>query len=105
MRGRREVVTEIAQGVFDGAEALVVRQIDEFVGQTLDEGVGRAAQGLHELLTSCVTPFRDRFSGRSRWRQHGNRPGVTSRKPVAGASISAPPNHHTRATQILHLLS
>jgi hypothetical protein len=50
-----EVVAEVAQGVLDLAEDLVVGEIDQFVGHAFEDGVGLAAEGLEELLTAGFT--------------------------------------------------
>ena len=56
MRLGGEVVAEVAEGDLDGAEDLVVGEIDQFVGQTLQEVVGLSPQGLEELLAPLFTP-------------------------------------------------
>jgi hypothetical protein len=45
-----EVVTEVAEGGLDGPEDLIVGEIDQFVHQTLQEGIGLAAEGRKQLL-------------------------------------------------------
>jgi hypothetical protein len=61
---RGEVVTEVAEGCLDGAEDLVVGKVHEFVGEALEEVVGRPPQGLKELLTPRFTPLRGRVRSR-----------------------------------------
>lgn len=60
-----EVVAEVAQGVFEAAEDLVIGEIDEFVGEAFQDAVGRAAEGLEELLATFFTTFGGARSGRS----------------------------------------
>jgi hypothetical protein len=73
-----EVVTEVAQGGFDGAEDFVVGQIDQFIGEAFEEGIGLATQGLKELLTPLFASFRDLGRGREGFVQHEGLPGVKS---------------------------
>src|SRR5262245_5009182 len=98
-------MAEVAEGVFDSAEDLVVGEIDQFVGQALQEGVGGAAEGLEEQLAACFTPLGGLVSGRSRIVQHGNLPGVASRRTDEVASISPRRAESTTPTRISHLLS
>ena len=74
-----EVVTEVAERVLDGPEDLVIGQVDEFVGEALEEAFGLAAEGLEELLAAFFTPLRGRGRSRSGLVQHGDRPGVRSK--------------------------
>jgi len=71
-----EVVAEVAEGVFDLAEPLVVGQIDECISHAFEQFVGAVAQCLADLLTTHDTVLCDRKSGRSSWVQHRNLPGV-----------------------------
>ncbi len=73
-----EVVTEVAEGVLEGAEPLVVREIDEFVGQAFQEGVGVTTQRREELLAALITSLRSRFGGGRGVVQQENLPGVRS---------------------------
>jgi hypothetical protein len=82
-----EVVTKIAEGGFDGAENLVVGEIDQFIGQAFEEVVGLSTQGLKELPTPLFAPFRDRVSGRGGFVQHGNLPGVRPTEARCGGSF------------------
>ncbi len=78
-----EVVAEVAQGVLDRSEGFVVGQIDEFVGQAIEDAVGLAAQGRKDLLTAFFTFTRDLIGSRRGFIQHGSLPSV--RSTVAGA--------------------
>ena len=71
-----EVVTEVAEGMLDGAEDLVVGEIDEFVGETLQEGVSLAPKSREDVKASRFTPFRGVMRGRRGFVQHGDHPGV-----------------------------
>jgi hypothetical protein len=59
-----EVVTEVAEGGLDGPEDLIVGEIDQFVHQTLQEGIGLAAEGRTQLLPPLFASESDR--GRDR---------------------------------------
>jgi hypothetical protein len=50
-----QVVAQVAEGVLDGAEQLAVGQIDKFIGHAFEDGVGIAAQGLEDVLTTLFT--------------------------------------------------
>ena len=71
-------MAEVAEGVFEAAEDLVIGEIDEFVGEAFQDAVGRAAEGLEELLATFFTTFGGASSGRSGIVYHRNLPGVRS---------------------------
>jgi hypothetical protein len=104
MRAGGEVVTEVAQGVFEMAEHLVVGKIDEFVSQALEENVGLAMESGEELLTPHFATLRGLFNVRRGFVQHGNHPGVRANAATGGGSIFPQPSHSSRTTRISHLL-
>jgi len=60
-----QVMAQVAEGVFDGPKPLALRQIDEGVGPAFEDGVGIAAQGLEEMLTTLFTVLCGLVSSRS----------------------------------------
>jgi hypothetical protein len=50
-----ELVADVPEGVFDGAEDFVVGKIDQFVGESLEGGLGFGAEGVKDELASCFS--------------------------------------------------
>ena len=71
-----ELKAEVAQGVFDRPEDLLLGQIDQFIGQAFENGFRLATESLEELLATCFTVLGERRSSRSGFVQHKNLPGV-----------------------------
>ena len=69
-----EFVPEVAKGVLDLAEGLVVGQVDERVGHALEGGV--VTEKVEDMLATGITVFRDRRSSRRGIAQHEDHPGV-----------------------------
>jgi hypothetical protein len=86
-----EVVAEVAEGVLDLSEDLVVGQIDQRVGAALQEDVGLTPEGLQDLAAPLITPFRGVLSIRRGFVQHGDHPGVRSIWGQESRSIFPPP--------------
>jgi hypothetical protein len=55
MGSGEELVTDVAEGRFDRAEDFVIGQIDQFVGESIQRGLGFAAEGLKDELASLFT--------------------------------------------------
>jgi hypothetical protein len=67
---RGEVVADVAEGVLDLPEGLVVGEVGQLVGEALQERV--VAEGLEDALAAFFAPFRDGVSG-ARVNSLGNR--------------------------------
>jgi hypothetical protein len=100
----REVVTEVAEGVFERAEDPVVGEIDEFLGEAFEEGVSLDAQGREELLAPRFTFLRGRRSSRRGIVQHGNLPGFRSATTGVSGSNFPRRSQSTKPARISHLL-
>jgi hypothetical protein len=100
-----EVVAEVAEGVLDGAERLVIGEVNECVGHALQDALGLGPQGLEELLTAFFSPLRGLVSVRRGFVQHGDLPGVRSTVGRWRWGIFTRPPKSTKRPSISHLLS
>ncbi len=52
MRPGDELAADVAEGIFQRAEDLVIGQIDQFIGESIQSDLGFAAEGLKDELAS-----------------------------------------------------
>jgi len=73
-----EFVSEIPEGVLDGAEDFVIGEVNQFVRQAFENSVCVTAQGGEYLLATVFAFWSGRVRGGGGFVQQGNLPGVKS---------------------------
>jgi hypothetical protein len=71
-------VSEVPEGVFDGAEEFVIGEFDQFIRHALQDGIGITTQGGEDLLATVFALLSGLVRGGGGFIRHGNLPGVNS---------------------------